>query len=56
MSTLVKFAIGPSPIIYEIVWCLYPNFRKLTVDWWNIPINGTTMFIVSQKIRNSIAN
>ena len=43
---------GRSPFRYEIMWESHPEFKDKIEEWWNIRIDGTAMFRLTQKLDN----
>ena len=46
------FKGGQKPFRYEIMWESHPEFRKKIQDWWNIRIDGTAMYRLTQELDN----
>ena len=43
---------GPKPFRYKIMWETHPNFKYHIEEWWNIRIDGTTMYRLTQKLND----
>lgn len=40
------------PFRFEKMWMQHPNFNSLLKKWWNIKIEGSTLFCVANKLKN----
>ena len=46
------FKGGKIPFRYEIMWESHPDFKDKIQEWWNIRIEGTAMYRLTQKLYN----
>lgn len=44
------------PFWFEKMWISHPNHEKSITNWWNIDVNGTTMYKVAKKLKNIKVN
>ena len=43
---------GSKPFRYEIIWESHPKFKDHIQEWWNIRVDGMTMYRLTQKLDN----
>lgn len=41
-----------SPFRFDYMWEQHDSFKRNLLGWWNITVEGTTMYRVSQKLKN----
>ena len=44
------------PFRFEKMWILHLGLENLIKEWWNIHVEGTTMFKVAAKLKNIFKN
>lgn len=37
--------------MFEMMWLSYPSLHNCVKDWWDVKIDGTTLFSVAKKLR-----
>ena len=40
------------PLRCEIMWHYHPQLRDSVTQWWNIGVQGTSMFYIARKLEN----
>ena len=40
------------PFRFEKMWMQHPQFESKLFEWWNIDVEGTTLYRVASKLRN----